>query len=104
MFQTRFPFVPIPAWHLAAIADSFFDAKLWLHGFNRSSEFVTDIRSKPYVLIRSATKRSISAASSGILGMRRYGESLYVALDPAVDEPMVAVRTACTTMSSAGLF
>ena len=85
------PFVPIPASHYAAIADSFFDAELWLHGFNRWS-----IRHRHQIetlrFDQIGNKTVDLAASSGILGMRRYGESLYVALDPAVDEPIVALQ------------
>lgn len=86
------PYVPIEAWRYAAIADSFFSTELWLEGPDRWS--VHDRRDIATVRFDHPGDKVIDfSTSSGVLGMRRHGDALYVALDPAVDRPVVALRS-----------
>lgn len=86
------PYVPIEAWRYAAIADSFFSTELWLEGPDRWS--VHDRRDIATVQFDHPGDKVIDfSTSSGVLGMRRHGDALYVALDPAVDRPVVALRS-----------
>jgi hypothetical protein len=88
----RGAYVPIEAWRYAAIADSFFSTELWLEGPDRWS--IHDRRDIETVRFDQPGDKVIDfSASSGILGMRRHGDALYVSLDPAVDRPVVALRS-----------
>ena len=69
----------------------FFSTELWLEGPDRWS--VHDRRdSRLCDSINLVTSWSTST-SSGILGMKRHGDALYVSRDPAVDRPVVALRS-----------
>jgi hypothetical protein len=84
-------YVPISASHYAAIADSFFPTELWLDGPDRwSIHGRHDIETVRFD--RAAGKSVDLPVSAGVLGMKRHGDALYVALDPAVERPIVALR------------
>ena len=84
-------YVPISASHYAAIADSFFPTELWLDGPDRwSIQGRHDIETVRFD--RAAGKSVDLPVSAGVLGMKRHGDALYVALDPAVERPIVALR------------
>ncbi len=88
----RGPYVPIEAWRYAAIADSFFSTELWLEGPDRWS--VHDRGDIETVRLDQPGDKLVDfSTSSGILGMKRHGDALYVSLDPAVDRPVVALRS-----------
>jgi hypothetical protein len=77
---------------LCGHSHSFFSTELWLEGPDRWS--VHDRRDIATVRFDHPGDKVIDfSTSSGVLGMRRHGDALYVALDPAVDRPVVALRS-----------
>ncbi len=85
------PYVPITAARYAAIADGFFSLELWREGANRWS--IRNRGAVETVRFEDATGMTVDLASSaGIVGMRHHGNALYVALDPAAEAPLLALR------------
>lgn len=86
------PYVPITAARYAAMADGFFSLELWREDANRWS--IRNRGALETMRLDDAADMTVDlAASIGILGMRRHGDAIYVALDPAVDAPVLALRT-----------
>jgi polysaccharide biosynthesis protein PelA len=89
----RGPYIPIHASHYAGIADSFFSAEIWTEGSNRWS--IRDRGEIETIRLDRTPETALDLAESiGVLGMTAHGESLYIALDPAVDQPVLALRSA----------
>lgn len=89
--QQQDQLVPIRASAYADLAQGFYTLRLLKEGENRWR--VLDRGSLNTLRIDRATFRAVDfAASRGVLGQRHYQGSLYVALDPAEAEPVVALR------------
>jgi hypothetical protein len=83
--------VPISATHYAAIADSFFEAEILLHDGKRWS--IRDHHELETVRFDHAADKTVDfSESTGIVGISRHGEALMFALDPATEEPLIALQ------------
>jgi hypothetical protein len=83
--------VPISASHYAAIADSFFDTEILVHDDKRWS--IRHGHQIETIRFDQATDKTVDfSRSTGIVGMNRHGKALYVALDPAAEEPLIALQ------------
>jgi polysaccharide biosynthesis protein PelA len=91
----RASLAPISASHYAAIADAFFDVQIIPLGDKRWS--ISNRSALQTVRFDDASSLEIDAdSSSGILGSNRTSDSLYVALDAAVGDAVVALRARTT--------
>lgn len=82
--------VPITASHFAAVVDGFFKAELKQEGKARWRVLNRD--GMQTLRFDRATFKSVDFDhSEGVLGLQHFQGSLYVALDPAVAEPVVAI-------------
>src|SRR5262249_8298906 len=85
------PLTPIAASHYAAIADGFFSTRMTALG--ESSWLIQSPGPLPPVRFDDAPYLAIDVTRSvGVLGQRRKGSTLYVALDEAFDDVIVALR------------
>lgn len=84
------PLIPVRTSEYAAIADSFFEVEI-----AERTPRVWAVRNRGTlntVRFDEAAELTVDAAqSAGVLGHNRHGDSLYVALDPAVSEAIVAL-------------
>lgn len=89
------PVAPIKASRYAALAEGFYSTELSRAGPQRWR--ITNRGTLDTIRFDGADKLTIDyAASTGVIGHNRHQGSLYVALDPAVREPLVATATAST--------
>lgn len=87
------PLAPITAGHYAAIADSFFTTELEPLGAERWR--VRGRGDLQTIRFDNAALKAVDfLKSEGVLGQIHYQGSLYVALDPAVREPVLSMRSA----------
>jgi polysaccharide biosynthesis protein PelA len=83
--------IPIPASQYAAIAEGFFSTKIM--EVARDRWMILDRGELQTVRFDGAEAVMLDlASSSGVLGQARLGDALYVALDPAVENPVVALQ------------
>jgi hypothetical protein len=83
--------IPIAASHYAAIADSFYEAEIRLNA--ALSWSITKRGDLHTVRFEEAAALTLDrAASQGVLGFRRNGKVLYVALDEDVEDALVVLR------------
>lgn len=84
--------LPVTTSHYAAIAESFYETRL-----ERSSDDLWEVRNRGALQTvrfdRAATRAVDFSRSEGVLGQRHFQGSLYVALDPEVERPRVALRS-----------
>lgn len=93
--------IPIEASRYAAIADDFFQTKI--HSLGTLQWRITERGSMQTLRFDDAAALSIDfGRSSGVLGFNRHNGSLYVALDPAVAEPVVALKAVSGDGASGG--
>jgi polysaccharide biosynthesis protein PelA len=84
-------FIPISASHYAAIADSFYDVEIRQLAENQWR--VAKRGDLQTLRFDDAADLTLDlSASVGVMGERRHGPALYLALDPDVDEPVVTLR------------
>ncbi len=90
--RTRGDYIAIAASDYAAAANGFFSANFV---FEEASTWrVVDRGSLQTIRFANANRRMLDqAASTGVLGERVINDHLYIALDPAVAEPRVTLRT-----------
>jgi hypothetical protein len=87
------PVVPVPTSQYAAIAEGFMGTKIFQLGPNRWR--ISNRGALSTVRFDDAEKLHVDQRSSdGVLGYRHYGKALYVALDPARQDAIVAVTPA----------
>ena len=82
---------PIAASHYAAIADGFFSTRDHRLGEIRAGSSAIAARCRPCASMMPTDVTVDFARSVGVLGQRKKGTSLYVALDEAQDEVIVAL-------------
>jgi hypothetical protein len=82
---------PVTASHFAAIADGFFTTQISVIG-DRQWRVSNRGELQTIRFDHAALERVDFARSSGVLGQRHYQGSLYVALDPAVSSPVIALE------------
>jgi polysaccharide biosynthesis protein PelA len=83
-------FIPIAASHYAAIADSFYDVEIRQIGQNQWR--IAKRGDLQTLRFDDAAELALDLSTSvGVLGERRHDKTLYVALDPDVEEPVVAL-------------
>lgn len=87
----RGPYAPIPASDYAAIADSYFEVEIAALG---NDKWVIRNRKELQTLRfdDAAGMRIDWQQSHGVLGAAQHGGALYVALDAAVEEPLIAIK------------
>ena len=85
------PYTPIPASQYAAIADSFFAVKIVKTGTR--TWLIKNRRQLQTLRFDKAGKLALDwSKSTGILGARQHAGALYLALDAAVKEPLIALQ------------
>lgn len=82
---------PLPTSRFAAIVDGFYSARILRLGEGRWR--IENRDGLQTVRFDYASTRSVDfARSEGVIGQRHHQGSLYVALDPAVEQPVVALK------------
>ena len=85
-------FIPISASHYAAIADSFYDVEIrQIADAQWRISRRGDLQTLRFDKAEGLTLDMLTSA--GILGEKRHGPTLYVALDPDAEEAVVALRS-----------
>jgi hypothetical protein len=95
----REPLTPITASHYAGIAEGFFSARIVALGNGRWR--IRDRGELATMRFDDGDEVEIDyVASRGIVGHSRHAGALYVALDPAVDQPVLAIQGAGSARAS----
>ena len=97
-YARSLPLAPIAASHYAGIAEGFFSARIEEKGRDRWR--ISERGDLDTVRFDAADDAVVDyAQSNGVIGHTHHAGSLYVALDRAVREPLVALRSAETATS-----